>query len=245
MTPDRILGRLDEYLHKNDYASAESHLVYWRGEAKQSGSKKTELLVENELIGLYRKLGRREDALGAVDAALRLVKEMGADRQVGSATVYLNCATAYKAFGETEKSLSLFLIAREIYECELPEKDPRLAGLYNNMGLTLVDLGRFGEARELYRKAIELAEGTLDEAITYLNLASAAEAEKGLLDSEEEVGKYLDIAENILENYTKKDGYYAFVCEKCASVFGYYGRFLYEKKLTERAERIYNNNEGN
>jgi len=239
MTVDRIMSKLDEYLNKNDYASAERHLLYWRDEAKRSGSKRTALLVESELIGLYRKLGRRDDALGAVSAALSLIDEMGAGGQVGSATVYLNCATAYKAFGETEKSLELFLTARKIYEKELQPNDARLAGLYNNMGLTLVDLGRFDEAKELYNKAIRLAAGTLDEAITYLNLASAAEAEKGLLDSEEEIGEYLGIAENILENYPKRDGYYAFVCEKCASVFGYYGRFLYEKELRERAEKIY------
>ena len=40
------------------------------------------------------------------------------------------------------------------------------------------------------------------------------------------------------------DGYYAFVCEKCASVFGYYGRFVYEGELLERARRIYES-EGN
>ena len=43
----------------------------------------------------------------------------------------------------------------------------------------------------------------------------------------------------IYEAHEKRDGYYAFVCEKCASVFGYYGRFFYEKELTERARRIY------
>jgi len=239
MTPDRILGKLDEYLNKNDYASAERHLLYWRGESKQKGELRTELLVENELIGLYRKLGRRDDALDAVTSALDIIEKLGARDQVGSATVYLNCATAYKAFGEAEISLSLFLMAREIYEKELQPNDTRLAGLYNNMGLTLVDLGQFDEAKELYRKAVRLASGTLDEAITYLNLASAVDTEKGLLDSEEEIGEYLDIAENILENYPKRDGYYAFVCEKCASVFGYYGRFLYEKELKERAETIY------
>ena len=43
----------------------------------------------------------------------------------------------------------------------------------------------------------------------------------------------------LLENYTLRDGYYAFVCEKCASVFGYYGFFMYEKELHERSRRIY------
>jgi hypothetical protein len=37
----------------------------------------------------------------------------------------------------------------------------------------------------------------------------------------------------------QRDGYYAFVCEKCASVFAYYGDFLYAEELEERAKRIY------
>ena len=34
-------------------------------------------------------------------------------------------------------------------------------------------------------------------------------------------------------------GYYAFVCEKCAPVFEYYGYFLTANKLRETAEKIY------
>ena len=66
-----------------------------------------------------------------------------------------------------------------------------------------------------------------------------AEAELGALEAEETILKYLDKAEKLLEEYPNKDGYYAFVCEKCASVFGYYGRFVFANELVERARRIY------
>ena len=82
-------------------------------------------------------------------------------------------------------------------------------------------------------------DGELEVAITYLNMASAAEAECGIVDADERIQGYLDDAVAILEAHAKRDGYYAFVCEKCASVFGYYGRFFYEKELKERARRIY------
>jgi tetratricopeptide (TPR) repeat protein len=36
-----------------------------------------------------------------------------------------------------------------------------------------------------------------------------------------------------------KDGYYAFVCEKCAPVFSYYGYFRVAEKLQKAAEEIY------
>ena len=46
-------------------------------------------------------------------------------------------------------------------------------------------------------------------------------------------------AERLLEEYRTRDGYYAFVCEKCATVFDYYGRFFYANELKARARRIY------
>ena len=41
-----------------------------------------------------------------------------------------------------------------------------------------------------------------------------------------------------------RNGYYAFVCEKCAPTFSYYGYFLTAEKLTGRAEEIYGNGKG-
>ncbi|MBQ7384455.1 MAG: tetratricopeptide repeat protein, partial [Clostridia bacterium] len=159
---------------------------------------------------------------------------------------FLNCATVYKAFDMAERSLPLFERAREIYERELEGNDSRIAGLYNNMALTLVDLGRFSEADELYKNAISIMEkaerGGLEVAITYLNMASAAEAERGMLEAEALISEYLERAEALLEAHPTRDGYYAFVCEKCASVFGYYGHFFYENELKERARKIYEGN---
>ena len=240
---DRILDKLDEHLHKNDYASAERHLRYWLDEAQSRADVRTELLLQNELMGLYRKLGKREEALACVGAACKQIEANGIEEQVGAATTYLNCATVYKAFGMADQAIVLFERARATYERELDEKDTRLGGLYNNTALALVDLGRYDEANAYYRKAVSVMEqsenGSLEVAITYLNMASAAEAELGLLNADPTVQDYLDRAERLLEDCPTRDGYYAFVCEKCASVFGYYGRFAYEQTLTARARRIY------
>lgn len=238
-----LLRELDSFLHKNDYESAEKYLLNRLKEAHGKHDFKTEILINNELMGLYRKCGKREQALNSVNAALKLIKNNNVEHQVGSATTFLNCATVYKAFGMAEASLPLFLRARDIYEHALPVKDGRLGGLYNNMGLTLVDLGRYREAEQLYQKAIDIMKntenGALEIAITYLNLASCAEAESGLAESDKIISMYLNKAEELLESHQNRDGYYAFVCEKCASVFGYYGYFIYEKELIERARRIY------
>lgn len=191
-------------------------------------------------MGLYRKVGKKNEALYTVEAVLNKIEKEGVGEQVGSATTYLNAATVYKAFGMPEKSIVLFRKAREIYENNLSEDDERLGGLYNNMALTLADLKRFGEAKELNEKAICIMKNKpLEVAITYLNMANAAECEQGILEAHGEITQYLNKAEELLEGYPNRDGYYAFVCEKCASVFGYFGNFFYENELKERAKRIY------
>ncbi len=240
---DRVISRLDEYLHKNDYTGAERHLLYWLSEAQSIRDEKAELAIRNELMGLYRKLGKREQAVECAKSAMQKIEDMGISHQVGAATSFLNCATVYKAFGRAEEAIPVFERAREVYEKELEAHDSRLAGLYNNMGLAFVDLKKFDEAEELYKKAVSIMEnsenGGLEAAITYLNIASALEVKLGLVDADEQIQALLDKAQTLIEDFPKKDGYYAFVCEKCASVFDYYGRFVFANELKERAERIY------
>lgn len=243
---DKILAKLDSHIHKNDYESAERHLLYWLDEVRSAKSYHNEIPLLNELMGLYRKLGKKENAIECANTALERIETLGISHQVGAATTYLNSATVYKAFDMPEASLPLFEKAKEIYEKELDSDDARLGGLYNNMALTLVDLGRYDDAKESYNKAISVMEkvenGSLEVAITYLNIANVIEAEMGLEDSEAAIKEYLDKAQNLLDSYPIKDGHYAFVCEKCSSVYGYYGYFLYENELKERSQKIYEGN---
>ncbi len=238
---NNILSQLDSYLHKNDYSSAEKYLL---SVLRESADNSVSLAVMNELMGLYRKLGNREKAVFYAESAMKIIDEMGASRKVGSATIYLNCATVYKAFGMAGKSIPLFMKADKIYSENLSPYDIQWGGLYNNMALAYVDLKDFGKARKLYLKAIDIMlsyeNGAPEAAITYLNLADAVAADTGLLDGADEIEEYLDKAQKLLDEYKVHDGNYAFVCEKCASAFGYYGRFLYEEELKERANRIYN-----
>jgi tetratricopeptide (TPR) repeat protein len=242
ISTDRILNKLDEHLNKNDYASAESHLIYWLSEAEASSDHRTELLIRNELMGLYRKLGKKDAALECVKKALNKIEMLNIDGQVGSATTFLNSATVFKAFGMANDSISLFEKARSIYESKLDANDSRLGGLYNNMALSLSDLSRFSEAKELFNKAIAIMkanESYLEVAITLLNLATMAENELGIENACEVIDDYLSKAKELLENWKNRNGYYAFVCDKCASVYGYYGHFAYENELKERVRVIY------
>lgn len=240
---ERVLDKLDEHFSRNDYDSAEKHLLYWLGEARIIDDKRSELLFLNELAGLYRKLSKEEKAIETVSSLLDLIAKMGIENNIGAGTTYINCATVYKAFGKAEEALPLFEKAKDVYEKNLPSDDKRFGGLYNNMALALVDLERFSEAYELYEKAISVManadDGDLEVAITYLNIASAKEAELGAEESEAQIRDYVEKAMEIFDEHENRDGYYAFVCDKCASVFGYFGYFIYEKELEKRAREIY------
>lgn len=243
----RVIARLDEDLDRNDYAAAERHLDYWLREAELGNDLRGALSLQNERMGLYRKMNRQTEALACMETALALLRQTGLEETVTAGTTLLNAATVCKAFGQPERALALYEQAQGVYEAMLPPEDSRRGGLYNNMALALTDLGRFSEARDCYGKALEVMRnapnGALEQAITQLNLANLCEAERGLLDGEAEIEQRLTLAEQLLETETlPHNGYYAFVCEKCAPTFRYYGRFAYAQELTERAGKIYAGN---
>lgn len=242
----RCLTRLDEYLDRNDYAAARRHLDYWRAEALANNDLRGLLTIENERMGLFRKLGDEAAANEALEAALALLPRTGLESSVTAGTTLLNAATVYKRFGKAPEALPLYERARTIYEGALDAGDPRMGGLYNNMALALADLGRYAEARALYEKALAVMEqqehGALEVAVTELNLADLAAAERGLLEAEAEIEARLDRAKALLDDPAlPRNGYYAFVCEKCAPTFGYYGRFMDAQELAETANQIYSN----
>ena len=240
----RIMEKVDECMSRRDYAGVERHLLYWLEEAKLGRDLRGELMIRNELIGHYRKTGERDKAFPQAETALRLLDTLGFEGTITAGTTCVNAATAYQAFGEHEKALAIFERARKNYEAIPSLKPELLGGLYNNMALTLVSLRRFDEADAYYRKAIETManapHGALEQAITYLNMANAAEDEKGLLDAAEAIDASLQKAQELLDTPgIPHEGYYAFVCEKCAPTFEYYGWFAAANELNERARTWY------
>lgn len=241
---DRVLDKLDSLLRGNDYAAAKRLLQYWLSEAEYSGDGQGALLMNNELMGLCRKLKEKENAIKYAADALCLVNKLNIEDNVGAATTYLNSATVYKAFGMAKEAIPLFEKAKAIYERDLDFNDDRLAGLYNNMALALVDVGQFIKAGEFYEKALSVLENVPDkepeQAITYLNMATAEETEKGFIEAKAAIEELIKKAMAAMEiGKERKDGNYAFVCEKCATVFGYYGYEEYARQLMERCRRIY------
>lgn len=240
----RVIEKLDDYFSRNDYLGAERHLLYWLEDAKDGKDLRGMLILSNELMGIYRKTGKKEAAYKKADEAINLLKELEMEESDVAGTTYLNAATVLKAFGEAEKSLTLYKKAQIIYEKENKSADQNLGGLYNNMALALTDIGDYSAAERYYYKAINIMmsikEGPLDAAISYLNLADLAAKRDGLEKAEHEINSLLDKAEELInDNSLTKNGYYAFVCEKCAPTFLYYGRFLFANELKIRAGSIY------
>ena len=240
----RIIQKLDAYMSRRDYAGAERHLRYWLEEARRVRDLRGQLLVCNELIGHYRKVSDRENAFAMADEALRLLKVLDFEDAVSGGTTYVNAATACSAFGEHERALTLFEKARAVYESNPGTRPHLLGGLYNNMALACQALGRYDEAFALYDKAMELMGqvrgGALEQAITCLNRADAVAGQLGLEDGETTINALLEQAWNLLQDErAPRDGYYAFVCEKCAPTFSYYGWFAAAEELRQTAEALY------
>jgi len=240
----RILDKLRQYEDKSDWTAAERHLLYWMTEAEQNRDGRGQLMLNNELMGFYRKQGDREKALHHAGKAMALVESLGMEDTVTAGTTWVNAGTVREAFGDPAAGLRCFEKARANYEKNLDRTDSRLGGLYNNMALALTAVGEYAEAGRMFRLALDVMEhqehGELEQAITWLNMADALEAERGAEAAEGEVEEYLNRAAELLDTASlPRNGYYAFVCEKCAPVFGHYGYFLKEAELNKCAEEIH------
>ena len=232
----RIAARLDAYMESKDYTGAERHLKYWLEEARQEGDLRGELMVRNEMIGFFRKTGSRENAFGSIREALRLLEKAGYRDAISGGTTLVNAATAFHAFGENSRALELFEEARKIYSESEYTDSSLLGGLCNNMGLACAEAGQYGRAYSLFEEAMEhmarVKGGSLEQAVTLVNMAETVEKEKGMEQGENEINSLLDKALDLLEHTdAEKDGYYAYICERCAPSFEHFGYFAAAEEM--------------
>ena len=201
-------------------------------------------MLQGELVGHYRKTAEREKAMASAEQALALLDRLDFTGTISAGTTYVNIATAMSASGENARALELFEKARTLYEGSEYTRPELLGGLYNNMALCCSALGDHDRALALYEKAMtsmaKVPGGALEQAITCLNMANLVEDRDGMEAGEARIFDLLDRAAALLSGpQLPRDGYYAFVCEKCAPTFEYYGWFADAERLREEAERIY------
>ncbi len=237
---DRIIDKVDGLFHRNDYVEAGRLLVYWKNEAVALKDKRGELAVQNELVGYYRKQGDHENGLVSIARALELVDELEQGEGASGATILINCATAYCEFGEYEKSMPLYHRAEEVYRRVFSAGDQHFGALYNNMALTLSALGDFDEAEASFQAALGVMEhipgGEAEAAITYVNLAHLYDN----FDHPEHIRACMEKAYALLQSETlPHNGYYAFVLEKCAPSFAYFGEGEISAQMEKESREIY------
>ncbi len=221
---ERIITKVDQCYEKGDLNEALRLLNYWRQEAVSLRDLRGQISINNELVGVYRKLGDGQNALKIVDETMGLVDRLKLGETVSGATIILNCATDLKAFGEAKRALPMYAKVEEIYTTHLDGDDDMLAGLYNNYALALADVEEYAKAEDYYRKALgvkaKIKEGELESAITYINLAHLYES----WGKTERIGEVITKADEMLKTPgLTHNGYYAFVLEKCAPSFDYFG----------------------
>lgn len=240
-----VIRDLDRLLERNRTEEAEQHLNRWLEEARRIGDWRARITILNELMGFHRSTGKEKDGLEAAEEGVRLVRDHGLENTVTGGTTFLNGATTRKAFGKTGEAMDWYGQAERIYNRLLQPGDYRFAGLYNNLALAWTDLERYDLALDYYGRAMELMErlpgGGMELAVTWVNLACLYERrEQDPEKKEEKIGACLEKAmERFDDPAQPRDGYYAFTCTKCAPTFGYFGYFLAERSLRERAEQIY------
>lgn len=236
----RVIDKVDALFDKNDYIEAGRLLVYWRNETISLRDKNGELAMESELVGYYRKQNDREKGLASITRALTLTEELDQSDMASGATIFINCATAYKAFGMVQEALPLYIRAEQTYKKVLEPNDARFGGLYNNMALTLVDMKKYAEAESAYLSALAIMKkvprGEAESAITYINMAHMYED----FGKSEKIRECMEKAYTLLQSDDlPHNGYYAFVLEKCAPSFAYFGDAATCEKLKKEAEEIY------
>ena len=84
--------------------------------------------------------------------------------------------------------------------------------------------------------------GEADCATTYLNMAELVERKEGLSAGEEKIMSYMDKAWFMLNSdKLPRNGYYAFVADKCIPLFRHYEYYLVVNELESRIRDIRKN----
>ncbi|MBO2517297.1 MAG: hypothetical protein CW338_08520 [Clostridiales bacterium] len=239
---DRVMKKLDAFLDRQDYEGARQYLCYWVEEAKLGNDLRGLFTLRNEQMGVYRKTGDGENALLCADEALDLIDRAQVSPSA-ACNALINAGTVYTAFSDARKANELFDRAEKTAVENPGIPGDVMAGLCNNHALALVKEERWDEADKTFSKAMELMGtqpfGAAEQAITLLNMADARQARYGV-SAEKEIEELIEKAYLLLTGSSLPvNGHIAFVYDKCAPIFGYYGYFLYEKHLADKAKAYY------
>ena len=242
MDVQRFITKLDGYFMTDDLTSADKLISAWEADAKAEGDKRALLTVLNEGLGFYRRTGDFEKAMDCIDKVTALIEELGVQRKVSGATVYVNLATTMKAFGKAAEGLKYYDMAESVYLDGNMSDTYEYSALLNNRASALSELKRFDEAELNLIIALEILkkddkhDGEI--AVALINLAHLV-YDRDENDTDR-VESLLDEAwERLTSENIEHDSNYAFIISKCAPSFRYFNRNDEADALDEVAKVIY------
>lgn len=194
--------------------------------------------VCNELGGLYRAMGRTEEALWAYEKVMDGLKQMGMEGTRNYAVALINVGNVHIAQKSYERAYDIDRQALRILE-RLGDHGYQAAALYNNMSAALRELGQTKEAQHMARQAIQIMEkmpGCVAElATSYTNLGQAQAKEYAYADARENLTYALQLYENCSGG---RDIHYATAVYALANVDDAQGHFEKAKEGYGKAAKL-------
>ncbi len=267
MDINKVLTEYDNMFGVNSTGEIEKYLWAKLDEAFEEKDFPSALSILNELMGFCRDTGQREKGIRCCSKVMDLMADMRLDENYEYATVLLNVANAYRAFGYFRESGELYEKVEKIYREKLPEGEFNYASLYNNWALLCQETEDFEDARKKLEKALSIADrypgAVIEQATTRTNLAVTLIR----LNQEEEAEKCLKKALMVYEADGGKNYHYSgalsamgdicFVKKEYSLAAGYYekamkeiekhvGKTIMYKRVEDkliRAEKMFGNTE--
>lgn len=212
MDTQKVLAELDAIYASGDFAKAGDYLDEKTAAAQEEGDWRTEIMLNNEKMGLLRELGRTKDAIELYDETIAIFTEHGLTGTEAFAGTVQNGANAYRADGRHEEALHLFQVALDIYRGLLDPSDYRFAGLYNNLALVYQDEDDLDQAAEYGEKALAIIEKLPDslqeQATSHVNLAELHSRRGNFALAKE----HLEKADALFAQEDYSDPHYAALC---------------------------------
>ena len=237
MDTQLVIEEYDSFIALKRFREGGKFLELAAEAARNENDLEADAIITGELIGHYRKNGVKTKCLKAIRYAKRLLKSSVTDDGVMVGTLYINMATGCTHFGYPNEAIEYFEIAEKYYRENLPVRDKRWSGLYNNSAAAFEAAGDLDRAEEGYLRALRFTEAidaAEESAITCINLAGLA----GKREQQQKIDKYLDRALYALSTVRNPGAYHAYVCRQLAVSFACCGRNKDEEALLNKAVAI-------
>lgn len=248
MTVDNFFEELDSYFAENRISEVEAFLRSSIDLAKATNDLSLLLSAQNELVGYLRSVSNYSEAISIGREAMEILKSIGMENSIHTATTMLNTATAMRGAKMYEECIRLYEGALSIYDKNLEKNDYRIAGLFNNMSIVYENLSEYSKAKECVLKAIEIiskCEGAyIEEATSYINLAQIEFIMNNCDDGEKAISKAMKIFEI---NSATEDTHYSGALSTIAQSYYIMGDTkkakMYYKLAMENVKRVFGENE--